>query len=96
MALYYKEFEQFHMRARDRKTEYAKAVWSVMPAELRDGMDLVVLEQFGIDRAINLFTSTEFQSLLNQEYNYAYFNLNIDSASAKALTEELEDYIEQL
>jgi hypothetical protein len=95
ISQYYEEFDEFHTRARDRKTEYAKTVWSVMPAELREDMNLAVLEEFGIDSAIELFTSTRFQNLLNQEYNYAYFNLNIDSSSAKELARELEDYVQR-
>lgn len=93
---YYEEFDEFHVRSRDRKTEYARTVWSVMPAELREDMNLAAMEDFGVDRAINLFTSTEFQSLLNQEYNYAYFNLNVDSSSAKKLVKELENYIQRM
>ena len=96
ISRYYKEFEEFHTRARDRKTRYAKTVWSVLPGELRDGMNLATMEEFGIYRAIKLFTSTEFQNLLNQEYNYAFFNQNIDSSLAKQLTKELENYVQQL
>ena len=96
IARYYEEFEEFHTRTRDRKTEYAKTVWSVMPAELREDINLAAMEEFGIDRAINLITSTEFQNLLNQEYNYAYFHLSIDSSSAREITRELESYIQQL
>jgi hypothetical protein len=92
---YYKEFEEFHTRTHDRKTKYAKTVWSVMPAELREDMDLAAVEVFGVDRAIKLFTSVKFENLMNQEYNYAYFNLNIDSSSAKELTKELVDYIQR-
>ena len=92
---YYKQFEEFHTRTRDRKTKYAKTVWSVMPAELREDMNLAAVEVFGVDRAIKLFTSAKFENLMNQEYNYAYFNLNIDSSSAKELTKELEDYIQR-
>jgi len=96
ISRYYKEFEEFHTRARDRKTRYAKTVWSVLPGELRDDMNLATMEEFGIDRAIKLFTSPEFQNLLNQEYNYAFFNQNIDSSLAKQLTKELENYVQQL
>jgi hypothetical protein len=92
---YYEEFDEFHTRTRDRKTEYARTVWSVMPAELRENMSLATMEDFGIERAIELFTSTKFQNLLNQEYNYAYFNLNLDSSLAKELALELEDYIQR-
>lgn len=96
ISRYYQEFEEFHTRTRDRKTRYAKAVWSVMPGELREDMNLATMEEFGIDPAIELFTSTEFQSLLNQEYNYAFFNQNIDSSSAKQIANELENYIQHL
>jgi hypothetical protein len=70
---YYEEFDGFHTRTRDRKTEYARTVWSVMPAELREDMNLTAMESFGIEHAIEVFTSTKFQYILNQEYNYAYF-----------------------
>jgi hypothetical protein len=92
---YYEEFDEFHTRTRDRKTEYARTVWSVMPAELREDMNLTAMESFGIEHAIEVFTSTKFQYILNQEYNYAYFNLNIDSSLAKELAIELEDYIQR-
>jgi hypothetical protein len=95
MTRYYKDFEEFHTRTQDRKTKYAKTVWSVMPAELREDMDLAAVEVFGVDRAIKLFTSVKFENLMSQEYNYAYFNLNIDSSSAKELTKELENYIQR-
>jgi hypothetical protein len=96
ISRYYEEFDEFHTRARDRKTEYAKTVWSIMPAELRENMDLAAMEDFGVDHAIKVVTSTEFQKLLNQEYNYAYFNLNLDSSLAKELAKELDSYIKQL
>lgn len=30
------------------------------------------------------------------KFNYAYFNLNIDSSSAKEITKDLESYIQRL
>jgi hypothetical protein len=93
---YYERFDEFHTRTRDRKTEYARTVWSVMPAELRENMSLAAMEDFGIERAIELFTSTKFQNLLNQEYNYAYFHLNIDSSLAKELALDVEKYMQRM
>ena len=96
ISRYYEEFDEFHTRTRDRKTRYAEAVWSVIPGELREDLNLQSMEEYGIDRAIRLVTSDEFQELLNQEYNYAYFNLNIDSSSAQRIAGEIQDYIQQI
>ena len=96
IARYYEEFDEFYIRSRDRKTRYAEFVWSALPGELRDDMNLAAMEDFGIDRALELFTSAEFQNLLNQEYNYAFFNQDTDSSSAKRLAKDLETYIEQM
>ena len=67
-----------------------------MPAELRENMNLAAMEDFDIDAALRVITSPEFQKLLNQEYNYAYFNMRIDSSSAKELVKELDSYIQNL
>ena len=96
ISRYYEEFDEYHTRTRDRRTEYAKTVWSIMPAELRENMNLAAMEDFDIDAALKVITSPEFQKLLNQEYNYAYFNMRIDSSSAKELVKELDSYIQNL
>jgi len=60
-------------------------------------MNLVAMEDFGIDRALERFTSIEFQNLLNQEYNFAFFVQRTDySSSSKRLAKDLKDYIQQL
>lgn len=93
ISLYYEEFDEFYTRTRDRRTGYTKLIWSVLPGELRERMDLAAIEEFGIERALNRIISPEFQDLMHQEYNYAFFNLNVDSSSAKQLVEELENHI---
>lgn len=96
IARYYDEFDALYVRSRDRKTGYAMFVHSLLPAELRDDMNLTAMSKFGIDRALDGFRSVEFQNLLNQEYNYAYFNLRNNSLPAKQLAKDLLKYIQQL
>jgi len=96
IASYYDDFDTLYSRARDRKSEYAAYVHSLLPAELREDMKFSAMQDFGIDRALEHFTSTEFQSLLNQEYNYTFFVQRTDFSSAgKRLAKELEDYMLQ-
>lgn len=94
IALYYEEFEEFFLRSRDRRTNYAKFVWSVMLGELRGDMTLTAMQEFGLEDALERVTSQEFRHLLNQEYNFALFNRHISSESAKVLKSNLERYIE--
>ena len=60
-------------------------------------MDFSAMQKFGIDRALEHFTSAEFQSLLNQEYNYTFFVQRTDFSSAgKRLANDLQNYVRQL
>lgn len=94
IARYYDDFDTLYSRARDRKSGYVSYVHSLLPAELREDMNFSAMQDFGIDRALEHFTSTEFQSLLNQEYNYTFFVQRTDFSSAgKRLAKELEDYM---
>lgn len=97
IARYYAAFDTLHGRSRDRRSGYAAYVHTFVPAELRDDMELADMEEFGIDRAVAHFTSAEFQDLLNQEYNYAYFTqrLNFRATSVQLMT-DLEEHIRQL
>jgi hypothetical protein len=55
------------------------------------------MQEFGTDRAVEGFTSIEFQGHLNQEYNYTYFVQRTDFSSAgKRLAMELEDYRQRI
>lgn len=97
IAVYYSDFETFYGRSRDRRSGYVQYVHSLLPAELREDMNLAAMEDFGTDRALERFTSTEFQDLLNQEYNFAFFVQRTDySSSGKRLAQDLKNYIQQL
>ena len=93
IATYYGDFEEFYIRSRDRRTGYARFVWSAMPGELRDEMDLDNIKDFGLESTLRKIKSEEFRKLWNQEYNFALFNhMSISSEAAKALKADLEDY----
>ena len=96
IATYYEDFEEFFMRSRDRRTGYARFVWAVMPGELRDEMTLSSMRDFGLENALARTTSEEFQGLWNQEYNFALFNRRVSSDPAKALKQELLNYLADL
>ena len=70
-------------------------VTSLLPV-VEEDMNLEVMKEFDTDRAMERFTSVEFQNLLNQEYNSAFFKMEIDSAPAKQLARDLENYIERV
>ena len=96
IARYYYDFDQLQIRSRDRTTGYASFVHSAFPAELREELNSAAIEEFGIDRAVEKFLTAEFLDVLNQEYNYAFFNRNIDSSSARELLVSLEQAIARL
>jgi hypothetical protein len=94
---YYSDFETFFARSRDRTTGYVNFVHSKLPAELRDEMSFAAMEEFGANRAAEQFTSAEFQDLLNQEYNYAFFNRrNYIGPAAEQLADELLAYLDSI
>ncbi len=60
-------------------------------------MNLAAMEIFGVDRAVERFTSIEFQNLVNKEYNRAFFIQHIEiGASKKRLAKNLDHYNQQL
>ena len=99
ISKYYKDYEDDFRRIQARTTGYAMFVHSIYPSELRDATDDATVEAFGIERALNRIQSVEFQDLLNQEYNYAYFlrNRQINFLSvAEEWSQELKAYIREL
>lgn len=97
IARYYADFDTLYGRSRDRRSGYVKYVHTLLPAELRQDMDLAAMKDFGTDRAVEGFTSIEFQNLLNQEYNFTFFVQRTDfGAAGKRLAADLEDYAHQL
>ena len=94
---YYGDFDNFFARSRDRKTGYVSFVHSRLPAELRDDMDFSDMVKFGAADTIEEFISPEFQYLLNQEYNYAYFNLQHNiGPTAEKLAQQIEEYLSSI
>ena len=73
VSQYYAETENRTTRVAARFTDYFMFVHSIMPAELRDDLDMEALEQFGVDFAIQRIMSDDFRMLLNQEYNLLLF-----------------------
>ncbi|MDX1404297.1 MAG: hypothetical protein R3192_07165 [Woeseiaceae bacterium] len=84
------EFEA--LRLQGRSTGYVAFVHSVMPAELRDDIDLAALNEFGLDYALERLLSDEFRSLANQEYNRLLFLEGMRITDFNGLIERLAAY----
>jgi len=85
-----------HIRSRDRRTGYTAFVASLLPLAYEENADLATQNEFDTDRAVERFTSTEFQELVNQEYNLARFRSLIDNALSKRLARDLEEFVQPL
>jgi len=96
IARYYHDNEMLYIRSRDRRTGYTAFVASLLPLEYDVDANLAAMKEFDTDRAVERFRSTEFQDLLNQEYNLALFRSLIDNAPSKQLVSDLEQYIRRL
>lgn len=93
ISRYYHEQNENFERARDRQTAYVAYVHSFIPAELRDDMTIEAMSAFGTERAIERALSAEFQDVLNQELNYAYFMTDLDQAAlSHQLLRDLQAY----
>jgi len=90
---YYETLESETLRVERRFTNYVQFVHSVMPAELRDDLDLESLEEFGADYALQRLLTDEFRNALNQEYNLMLFMESMRyQVFAESLLEVLEAY----
>lgn len=97
ILIYYDNVDKGYVSRLGRRTGYAEFIHSLLPAELREDMDLASMETFGADRAVDGLLSSEFRALLSQEYNYAYFVQRFDSRlGARRLLNNLENYVQQL
>ena len=88
---YYEEMQRESLRVEARFSDYALFVHAVMPAELRDDIDLDALETFGTEYALKRILTDDFRELLNQEYNLLLF---MESRNYKELTQYLFDELE--
>ena len=74
-----------------RFTNYVPFVHAVVPAELRDDIDLGALEEFGTDYALRRLLTDDFRDLLNQEYNLLLF---LESREYQTFTQSLFERLE--
>ncbi len=99
LSQYYFNYENNHARVMARVTGYFMFVHSILPAELRDDFSMEVIEEFGIEHALEKIKSHQFQDLLNQEYNFGYFMGRIYETYATVSEEmaaDLQAHIEEL
>lgn len=96
---YYVNFDNQHRRLLARRTGYFMYVHSFLPAELRDRLAMDAMNEFGVQHALEKILSHEFQDLLNQEYNFAYFiqSMYVRYAEVtKNMAEEVDAHIRKL
>ena len=93
ISRYYEAVQLEALRVEARFTNYVPFVHAVLPAELRDDIDLDALEAFGTDYALKRLLTDEFRDLLNQEYNLLLFLESREyQVFAQSLFDELEAY----
>ena len=66
---------------------------------LRDRLAMDAMNEFGVQHALEKILSHEFQDLLNQEYNFAYFIQSMYGRYAevtKNMAEEVDAHIRKL
>ena len=99
LSQYYFNYANNHARVMARVTGYFMFVHSILPAELRDDFNMEIVEEFGVEHALEKIKSHEFQDLVNQEYNFGYFITRIYEVYAGRSSEmaaELQAHIEEL
>jgi hypothetical protein len=99
LSTYYFNYDNNHARILARVSGYFMFVHSILPAELRDDFNMEIVEEFGIEHALEKIKSHEFQDLLNQEYNLGYFITRLYAVYASVSEEmaaELQAHIEEL
>ena len=94
---YYSIVDSQIKRVEARDTNYVSFVHSVLPAELREDMNIESMDQFGVDFALKRLLSDEFRIVMNKEYNRMLFMRLLDFAGfAESMNAELESYLEEL
>lgn len=91
ISRYYETVQSEALRVEARFTDYVSFVHAIIPAELRDDIDLDALEAFGTDYALKHLLTDDFRDLLNQEYNLMLF---LESREYQAFTQSLFDELE--
>jgi hypothetical protein len=81
------------LRVESRFTDYISFVHTVIPAELREEIDMDSLEEFGVEYALQRLLSDDFRNLVNAEYNALLFMESRDYEDlANSLLEDLDSY----
>jgi hypothetical protein len=94
IANYYHLQNRLFQRSHDRRTDYVAYVHTLIPAELRDALNIESMSEFGTDRAVERILSPEFQDLINQEINNAYFLKSLNTPErAHQLSRDINDYL---
>ena len=96
---YYLLYENNHRRTMARTTGYFMFIHKILPAELRGNITMEAINEFGVEHALEKIMTHEFQDLLNQEYNFAYFIENIYGQYARIsgnLAAEVDTHIRAL
>ena len=96
---YYRSADDFVSRQRARVTDYHRYLHSFLPGELRENLTFPAMQSFGAERALSAILAPEFEALMNQEYNFAWFKISaIESQrdAASSLMETLDAYIKTL
>ena len=91
ISRYYEAVQSEALRVEARFTNYVPFVHAIVPAELRDDIDLGALEEFGTDYALRRLLTDDFRDLLNQEYNLLLF---LESREYQTLTQSLYERLE--
>jgi hypothetical protein len=73
LTLYYSLTAALAERARGLMPNYPLYVHAAYPAELRDEKTDGKVRAFGVRRALEHFLSPEFETVMNQEYNYMLY-----------------------
>jgi hypothetical protein len=66
---YYRGIDNEVTRIEGRNSGYVQFIHGVIPAELRDDMNMAAIEEMGLEFAIERLTSDEFRIISNAEYN---------------------------
>jgi hypothetical protein len=99
IASYYSSYDTQHRRTVARLTGFSEFNHGILPFELRGEMNLLAMQSFNVDRAIEAILSNEFESLLNREQNLGFFmgTMNVQFLSrARTFLHELDKHIERL
>jgi hypothetical protein len=91
ISRYYEAVQSEALRVEARFTNYVPFVHAIVPAELRDDIDLGELEEFGTDYALRRLLTDDFRDLLNQEYNLLLF---LESREYQMLTQSLYERLD--